>query len=58
MFVRDTNPLVSAFDSEAAGNSYFGNPYHTEYEQYGLEHLDRNSDSEDDIAQVVILGYN
>jgi len=39
-------------------NSYFGNPYQLHYEQYGLENLDRNSSSADEIQRVVILGYN
>ncbi len=42
---------------ETAGNAYYGNPYLTQHEQYGLEFVDR-SDSDDDIEKVVILGYN
>lgn len=45
-------------ESENAGNGYYGNPYQSGYEQYGLELLDRHGDSEDDIELVVILGYN
>ncbi len=43
---------------DQAENSYFGNPYQLRYEQYGLEYLDRNSSSADEIERVVILGYN
>ena len=46
------------YDPDNAGNSYFCNPYQTDYEQYELEYLDRNSHEQDDIECVVILGYN
>ena len=50
-------------ESEFTGDSYFGNPYNLAYEQYGMEHLDRNlSDKNateiDEIESVAILGYN
>jgi len=45
-------------ETDTAGNSHFGNPYELGYEQYGLEHLDRNQQGLDDIEFVVILGYN
>ena len=45
-------------ESDLTGNSHFGNPYELGYEQYGLEHLDRNQQGSDDIESVVILGYN
>ena len=45
-------------ESEAGGNAYFGNPYALDYEQHGLEHLDRNQQGTDDVESVVILGYN
>ena len=45
-------------ESDLTGNSHFGNPYELGYEQYGLEHLDRNQQGPDDIESVVILGYN
>lgn len=44
--------------SKLTDNSYFGNPYELDYEQYGPEHLDRNQQGSDDIESVVILGYN
>ena len=44
--------------SDPAGNSYFGNPYSLEHEQFGLEHLDRHAPGPDEIESVVILGYN
>ena len=52
------NPTpVMLMETEQVENSYFGNPYRLHYEQYGLEHLNRN-DNSDDIERVVILGYN
>lgn len=50
-----TFPEIDSADSE---HSYFGNPYQLDYEQYGLENLDRDIDDADDIERVVILGYN
>jgi|GEM_PF-1556609 len=43
---------------DQAENSFFGNPYQLRHEQYGLEYLDRNNSSADEIERVVILGYN
>jgi hypothetical protein len=53
---NDTHRLL--MESDLIGNSYFGNPYELGYEQYGLEHMDRNQQASDDIESVVILGYN
>lgn len=49
---------VSAIDTVKTENTYFANPYQLHYEQYGLENLDRNGCSADEIERVVILGYN
>ena len=50
--------VEDADESSLAGNGYYGNPYHTAYEQYGFEHIGRVAGNEDDIENVVILGYN
>ena len=53
-FPEKDNP----FDPFGNTNSYFCNPYNSGLEQYGLEFLDRNPTSDDEIESVVILGYN
>ena len=47
-------PCAPEHDSD----DYFGNPYRSGYEQYGLEFIDRQADADEDISRVVILGYN
>ena len=58
MLTPEHRTPVLAIDPVEKENSYFGNPYQLPYEQYGLENLDRNSSSDDEIERVVILGYN
>ena len=41
-----------------SSNTYFCDPSRSPLEQHGLEYLDRNPDSDDEIGQVAILGYN
>ena len=52
--------LISSPWASSPVNSYYGDPRHVEKEQHGLEHIDRDKalDDDDDIEQVVILGYN
>ncbi len=56
---QSANPEIeSSLDPYGSGNTYFCDPSHSPLEQHGLEYLDRNSDVDDEIGQVVILGYN
>ena len=58
MYTPENGTPDSAIQPVKTEASYFGNPYQLHYEQYGLEYLDRNSSSADEIERVVILGYN
>ena len=49
--------LISSPWASSPDNSYYGDPRHVDKEQYGLEHIDRDK-ADDDVEQVVILGYN
>ena len=50
--------LISSPWASSPDNSYYGDPRHVDKEQHGLEHIDRDKADDDDIEQVVILGYN
>lgn len=58
MLSHKDETLHRLMESDSTANSYFGNPYELGYEQYGLEHLDRNQQGSDEIESVAILGYN
>lgn len=58
MHIPENILLIPATKTDHTENSYFGNPYQLRYEQYGLEYLDRKSESNDEIERVAILGYN
>ncbi len=50
--------LISSPWGSPPDNSYYGDPRYVEKEQHGLEHIDRKRTDEDEVEQVVILGYN
>lgn len=50
--------LISSPWASPPDNSYYGDPRYVEKEQHGLEHIDRKRTDDDDVEQVVILGYN
>jgi len=50
--------LISAPWAKPPENSYYGDPRHVDREQHGLEHIMRNQTDDEDVEQVVILGYN
>ena len=50
--------LISSPWARSPDNSYYGDPKYVNKEQHGLEHIKRDTVDENDIEQVVILGYN